>query len=94
MLFLRGFPPTSNGHFSWQELCLSFNDRHSERGSVFLTVGARAFSKHCLRSTDGWWGSHKGSDPEKNKRANEILLKLLRDSIWLNAHLLPVNILL
>lgn len=45
------FPP------SHHELIKSFNLAHSERDSVVLTVGARALTKHCIRSKDGWWGS-------------------------------------
>jgi len=58
-----------------------------------LTVGARALSKHCLRSSDGWWGGNlKGPDSLKNKMAQEICLQILVNTVWMNIHLLPHEI--
>lgn len=54
-----------------------------------LTVGARAFSKHCQRSTDGWWGQIKGNDEAKNAVAQAKLQELLDSAVWKNIHSLP-----
>jgi len=35
-----------------------------------LTVGARALLKHAHRSSEGFWGSPKGSETDKNELAN------------------------
>lgn len=54
-----------------------------------LTVGARAFSKHCQRSADGWWGQIKGNDETKNAVALAKLQELLDSAVWKNIHCLP-----
>ena len=51
-----------------------------------LTVGAKALMKHCHRSSDGFWGSGKGTEAQKNERAETICRKILKDSIWINIH--------
>jgi hypothetical protein len=45
------FPP------SVKQMLASFNSLHSPIKP--LSVGARALSKHYLRSVDGWWGDNK-----------------------------------
>jgi hypothetical protein len=54
-----------------------------------LTVGARAFSKHCQRSQNGWWGSNRGNDEAKNERALFKLYTILDHAVWKNIHSLP-----
>mmetsp|Transcript_38115 Transcript_38115/g.61719 ORF Transcript_38115/g.61719 Transcript_38115/m.61719 type:complete len:267 (-) Transcript_38115:625-1425(-) len=54
-----------------------------------LTVGARAWTKHYHRSSDGWWGKPKGNDVAKNIQATEVLNRILHDAVWVNLHLLP-----
>ncbi|RLN89632.1 hypothetical protein BBJ28_00017983 [Nothophytophthora sp. Chile5] len=54
-----------------------------------LTVGARAFSKHCARSSSGWWGPLKGNDAVKNARAARKVHELLATATWKNVHSLP-----
>ncbi|DBA04500.1 TPA: hypothetical protein N0F65_011048 [Lagenidium giganteum] len=58
-------------------------------GRVQLTVGAKAFSKHCQRSADGWWGTIKGNDIAKNAVALQKLLEILDSAVWKNIHSLP-----
>jgi len=78
------FPP------SCKEMIASFNSSHSEKSpGVFLTTGARALSKHYFRSRNGWWGKNTGSDPQKNKQAEDILINIIKNCKWLNIHLLP-----
>ena len=77
------FPP------SIRELVAAFNLPNTP--SKPLTTGARALSKHCIRSKDGWWGDDRGSDSLKNKKAIDVLLKVFRNAVWLNIHLLPVS---
>jgi hypothetical protein len=75
-----------------EELVNSFNVPHSTREGAYLTVGARALSKHYQRSKDKWWGDCSGSDYHKNIIALEVLMKILNDAVWLNIHQLPVLI--
>lgn len=54
-----------------------------------LTVGARAFCKHAHRSSEGFWGIVKGTEAEKNTIAETAAKKIVDESIWINAHILP-----
>ncbi|KAL4144285.1 hypothetical protein PRNP1_013422 [Phytophthora ramorum] len=54
-----------------------------------LSVGARAFSKHCARSSSGWWGELKGNDAAKNERAERKVRDVLASATWKNIHSLP-----
>jgi len=47
------FPPGLN------TIILEFNHPHSQ--TKYLTVGARALSKHCKRCSSGFWGDDKVS---------------------------------
>ena len=42
----------------------SFNKDHSNIPRP-LSVGGRAYMKHCHRSSDGWWGNGNGSNEVK-----------------------------
>ncbi len=57
-----------------------------------LTVGAKALSKHTVRSNDGFWPNSKGSEAEKNQKADKILIEFFRSSTWINIHGLPGNL--
>ncbi|KAK1314250.1 hypothetical protein QJS10_CPA06g01464 [Acorus calamus] len=57
------------------------------KGST-LTDGARALAKHVDRSKDGWWGSFRGSDADKNKHALEVINHLLVNCCWMNVHMI------
>ena len=54
-----------------------------------LTVGARALCKHAHRSSEGFWGVIKGTEAEKNEMAQKVAQSILRECIWVNAHILP-----
>lgn len=70
-----------------REQCVAaFSQRHKK---VSLTVGARAFSKHCERSADGWWGQLRGNDEAKNRVALLKLEEILDGGVWKNVHSLP-----
>ncbi|KAJ0405938.1 hypothetical protein P43SY_005504 [Pythium insidiosum] len=69
-----------------QQCVESFTRSH---GREKLTVGARAFTKHCQRSADGWWGVVKGGDAAKNATALAKLEELLATCVWRNVHSLP-----
>ena len=53
-----------------------------------LTVGARALTKHCHRSSEGFWGQFRGTEEKKNIDANKKLDEILRDCIWINVHII------
>ncbi|CAG8586788.1 16297_t:CDS:2 [Cetraspora pellucida] len=60
--------------------------------SNILTVGAKAFSKHCHRDTSGsFWGVCSGTEERKNEQANKVLAKILTNAAWINLHSLPHN---
>ena len=54
-----------------------------------LTVGARAFCKHAYRSSEGFWGIVKGTEAEKNAKAEACAKSIVDECIWVNAHILP-----
>ena len=53
-----------------------------------LTVGARALTKHCHRSSEGFWGKFRGTEDQKNSDANAKLEQILNDCIWINVHII------
>ena len=53
-----------------------------------LTVGARALTKHCHRSSEGFWGQFRGTEIKKNEDANEKLNEILKDCVWINVHMI------
>ncbi|KMZ64547.1 hypothetical protein ZOSMA_35G00010 [Zostera marina] len=57
---------------------------HTEVRGSFLSIGARALSKHVQRSKDGWWGCLDGNDSKKNKHALKIIYSLLDHCSWMN----------
>lgn len=63
---------------------------HPHSHSV-LTVGARALTKHCHRSSEGFWGVVKGSEAQKNDIAERLIETILRNCVWINMHQLPGN---
>ena len=42
--------------------------------------------KHAHRSSDGFWGSQKGTEMQKNQFAVEKAVEMLRGAIWINVH--------
>jgi len=84
---LLSFPP------SLFDCANAFNTLHSPGTPSVLTVGAKAFTKHCHRDqTSSWWGESKGSEANKNTLAINVLTKILNNVIWANIHQLPHNI--
>ncbi|CAG8461473.1 4302_t:CDS:2 [Diversispora eburnea] len=76
----------------------SFTLRHvksnakSNRSNISntLTVGAKAFSKHCHRDISrSFWGICSGTEKQKNEQANQILAKIIANAAWVNLHSLP-----
>eukprot|EP01114_Cavostelium_apophysatum_P019150 TRINITY_DN6089_c0_g1_i1.p1 TRINITY_DN6089_c0_g1~~TRINITY_DN6089_c0_g1_i1.p1 ORF type:complete len:335 (-),score=49.14 TRINITY_DN6089_c0_g1_i1:143-1123(-) len=81
------FPP------NLKQILISFNMKHDTKTpGVYLSVGGRALSKHFFRSRDGWWGNGEGKESVKNRKAVEILVRILKNAVWLNVHLLPHNV--
>ncbi|KAL1930370.1 hypothetical protein VTP01DRAFT_10532 [Rhizomucor pusillus] len=58
-----------------------------------LTVGAKALSKHWHRDrkTQFWGSNFNGTEAAKNERAEDILVKILKNTVWRNLHTLPHN---
>ncbi|KAI7852781.1 hypothetical protein BDC45DRAFT_512531 [Circinella umbellata] len=55
-----------------------------------LSVGAKALSKHWHRDREElFWGICTGTEKKKNEHANQILIKILDDPVWINLHSLP-----
>ncbi|CAM9120530.1 unnamed protein product, partial [Phaeothamnion confervicola] len=51
-----------------------------------LTVGGRALTKHCHRSSCGWWGGIGGGNAAKNAAARAAVMRILDGAVWLSAH--------
>lgn len=75
-----------------------FNDMHTSEeerkhphSHSILTVGARALTKHAHRSSEGFWGTVKGSEARKNEIAAELISRLTQNCVWINMHQLPGN---
>ena len=75
---------------SLQLMYKSFTQIHHPKST--LTVGARALSKHCHRSSDCWWGESTGTIARKNQHALEVLTKVLVCVVWVNVHTLPHDV--
>ncbi len=54
----------------------------SEMYNEFLTVSARALSKHIFRSN--YWGTWSGKNSDKNKYASEKIKEILQNRTWWN----------
>ena len=91
LLTLLGFQQTAGSRnvapLTLGQCLAAFTQRHTP--SEPLTVGARAFSKHCARSLNGWWGQLKGNDAAKNACAVSKVRELLATATWKNVHSLP-----
>lgn len=53
-----------------------------------MTHGGRAFSKHCIRDSSGFWGSVKGTTNEVNNHAHGCLEKVIMNAVWHNVMVL------
>ncbi|KAK1945313.1 hypothetical protein P3T76_003846 [Phytophthora citrophthora] len=91
ILTLLGFQQTVGSRdlapLTFRQCLAAFTERHTRDEP--LTVGARAFSKHCARSSSGWWGEMMGNDAAKNARAEIKVRELLASATWKNIHSLP-----
>lgn len=76
---------------SWSSLVKAANQIHKQK----LSVAARARAKHAHRGADGSNSSSssffggvpvKGSPESQNVVAEQVVLKLLREAIWVNIH--------
>ncbi len=96
MLNVRRTAGSAEGMFppSHGTLLRAFNARHSKGGEeVELTVGGRAWSKHCGRDvTNGWWGAATGGAVVVNAHAEEIILRILDHATWTNLHILAHDV--
>ncbi|CAG9318974.1 unnamed protein product [Blepharisma stoltei] len=69
----------------------AFSQLHTaeESKKSSLTVGARALTKHCHRSSDGFWGKISGTEVMKNAVAQQVLDRFFTNCVWINIHCLP-----
>ncbi|XP_020584468.1 uncharacterized protein LOC110027395 isoform X7 [Phalaenopsis equestris] len=76
----------------WNLLMLfqASNQLKKSEGST-LTDAARSLAKHTHRSSEGWWGSFRGGDSEKNRLALEIVRRLLNECCWMNVYDIPTH---
>jgi hypothetical protein len=72
----RAIPPTR------PRLLAAANRPHG--GKDPLTAAARALAKHVHRSAERFWGEVRGSAPEKNAHAEQVLNRILDDVTWWN----------
>jgi len=81
------FPP------SLMDCINSFTTLHRPGTPSVLTVGAKAFTKHCHRDqTSNFWGESTGSEANKNMLAMKVLAKILNKAVWTNIHMLPHDV--
>lgn len=70
-------------------LLSSFQKQHNPKAN--LTVGARALSKHFMRSRTKkttFWNEPTGTESEKNKAALDHFFDIMSTAVWRNIHLL------
>jgi hypothetical protein len=51
--------------------------RYNNKNLPQLSVGARAWCKHAPRSSEGYWGSPRGTELQKNEQAKTVADKLI-----------------
>ena len=51
-----------------------------------LSVAARARAKHAHRGQDQFFGLVKGSQEEQNAAAQNVIIYLLKNAVWINIH--------
>lgn len=95
IMTLLGFRITSGSCvdiiFSKEELLRMFNltyQKLNRQSQTNISLGGRAVSKHYDRKKDPFWFC-KGTEQERNNKANEIFFNLLDECIWINVHFLP-----
>jgi hypothetical protein len=54
-----------------------------------LTVGGRAFSKHAVRDSAGYWGVCQGRNDVINEEALRCLNRIVENGVWNNVFALP-----
>lgn len=74
------FPP------SIPQLIISSRKMHKPNTKSKLTVAARALAKHAHRGEEGFFGTVKGSETEKNKQAECVVERLISEAAWINIH--------
>jgi len=63
--------------------------RYNKNNLPQLSVGARALCKHAHRSSEGFWGTPRGTEVAKNQHALKQLQRVTEQCVWLNIHSLP-----
>lgn len=71
---------------SYKDLLEASRESHRPNSQSKLTVSARALAKHADRGKSKFFGIIKGSEATKNKHAETIVLKLIREAEWINIH--------
>ncbi|KAL3784199.1 hypothetical protein HJC23_001398 [Cyclotella cryptica] len=74
------FPPSSEDLL---EASRMINKPHSNSS---LSVAGRALAKHADRGKSRFFGIVQGSESTKNKHADDVVMKLLREASWINIH--------
>eukprot|EP01029_Cantina_marsupialis_P002330 TRINITY_DN12141_c0_g1_i1.p1 TRINITY_DN12141_c0_g1~~TRINITY_DN12141_c0_g1_i1.p1 ORF type:complete len:311 (+),score=52.86 TRINITY_DN12141_c0_g1_i1:28-960(+) len=74
-------------------LLKSFQLKHKPKSTSLLTVGARALSKHIIRSEDSFWGRQlHGPETNRNKMSLEVINRIIDGCTHINCHKLPGEI--
>jgi hypothetical protein len=74
------FPPSS------QDLLEASRKINKPNSNSSLSVAGRALAKHADRGKSGFFGIVQGSESMKNKSAEHVVMKLLREASWINIH--------
>ncbi|KAL7480900.1 hypothetical protein ACHAW6_006559 [Cyclotella cf. meneghiniana] len=74
------FPP------SFRDLLEASCKIYKPNSNSSLSVAGRALAKHANRGKSGFFGIVQGSESKKNKSAEQVVMKLLREASWINIH--------
>jgi len=70
---------------SWSQLLEASAVPNSPK--ALLSVAARARAKHAHRGAEQFFGVPKGNQASQNEQSKEILLELMKNTVWINIHM-------
>ncbi len=69
------------------------HDLRDNNTSAQLHKGGRAFTKHAIRASDGWWGVSTGTNHDKHATAEQAFERIWDNATWKNVFWLPHQVL-
>ena len=98
---LQGYAVTTGSAYGYAapsreecfKLFIAVHDARDNNSSAQLHKGGRAFTKHAIRASDGWWGVSTGTNHDKNATAEQAFERIWDKATWRNVFWLPHQIL-